>query len=43
MELGSSRASWTGTATSVFGQVMWLVAMTLGLFTLGAYVARHYR
>jgi FtsH-binding integral membrane protein len=40
MTTASSRASWAA-GTSVFGQVMWLVAATLGLLTLGAYLGRH--
>lgn len=40
MSATSARAAW-GAGTSVFSQVMGLVAATLGMLTLGAYLGRH--
>jgi FtsH-binding integral membrane protein len=40
MSVASSRRR-AAAQTSVFGQVMGLVALTLGFFTLGAYLGRH--
>jgi FtsH-binding integral membrane protein len=40
MSIASARAARAAN-TTVFGQVMGLVAVTLGLFTLGAYLGRH--
>jgi FtsH-binding integral membrane protein len=37
---GLQRYSATAGTTTLFGQTMWLVAATAGLFTLGAYIGR---
>jgi FtsH-binding integral membrane protein len=42
MSFASSRTHGATRTTSVFSQVMGLVAVTLGMFTLGAYVGRHF-
>ncbi len=41
MSATSARTAWGTASTSVFSQVMGLVATTLGMLTLGAYLGRH--